>query len=36
MVTKKIEQQIRERHSRFKARKHKIATRLKMALRAIG
>jgi putative sigma-54 modulation protein len=29
LVTKKIEQQIRKRHSKYKARKHKVAARTK-------
>ncbi|HEY5297971.1 MAG TPA: ribosome-associated translation inhibitor RaiA [Verrucomicrobiae bacterium] len=35
-VTKKIEQQIHKSHSKFKARKHKDATKLKNARRAAG
>jgi putative sigma-54 modulation protein len=35
-VTKKIEQQIRKRHNKIKARKHKDATKLKNAKRAAG
>jgi ribosomal subunit interface protein len=35
-VTKKIEQQIRKRHSKFKAHKHKDAAKLKNAKRAAG
>ena len=33
-VTKKIEQQIRRRHSKFKATKHKVGAKLKTARRA--
>jgi putative sigma-54 modulation protein len=35
-VTKKIEQQIRKQHSRFKAHKHKDAIKLKTARRDAG
>ena len=35
-VTKKIEQQIRKQHSRFKAHKHKDAAKLKKAKRDAG
>jgi putative sigma-54 modulation protein len=35
-VTKKIEQQIRKQHSRFKAHKHKDAVKLKTARRDAG
>jgi ribosome hibernation promoting factor len=35
-VTKKIEQQIRKRHNKHKARKHKDAAKLKSAKRAAG
>jgi putative sigma-54 modulation protein len=35
-VTKKIEQQIRKQHNRFKAHKHKDAAKLKSARRAAG
>jgi putative sigma-54 modulation protein len=35
-VTKKIEQQIRKRHNKHKARKHKDAAKLKAAKRAAG
>jgi len=35
-VTKKIEQQIRKRHNRVKAHKHKDAAKLKSARRAAG
>jgi putative sigma-54 modulation protein len=35
-VTKKIEQQIRKRHNRHKAHKHKDAAKLKNAKRAAG
>jgi ribosome hibernation promoting factor len=35
-VTKKIEQQIRKRHSKRKAKKHKVAARFKNAKRAAG
>lgn len=35
-VTKKIEQQIRKRHNKHKARKHKDAAKLKNAKRAAG
>ena len=35
-VTKKIEQQIRKRHNKFKAHKHKDAAKLKNAKRAAG
>ena len=35
-VTKKIEQQIRKRHNKVKARKHKDAAKLKNAKRAAG
>lgn len=31
LVTKKIEQQIRKRHNKYKARKHKVASRSKRA-----
>jgi ribosomal subunit interface protein len=33
-VTKKIEQQIRKRHNKFKTTKHKVASKLKTARRA--
>jgi len=36
VVTKKLEQQIRKRHSKTKARKHKDATKLKNAKRDAG
>jgi putative sigma-54 modulation protein len=36
IVTKKLEQQIRKRHSKIKARKHKDAAKLKNAKRAAG
>jgi putative sigma-54 modulation protein len=36
IVTKKIAQQIRKRHSKTKARKHKDAAKLKEAKRAVG
>jgi ribosome hibernation promoting factor len=36
VVAKKMEQQIRKRHSRLKARKHKDAAKLKQAKRAAG
>jgi putative sigma-54 modulation protein len=36
IVTKKIEQQIRKRHSKIKARKHKDAAKLKEAKRTVG
>jgi putative sigma-54 modulation protein len=35
-VTKKIEQQIRKRHNKYKAHKHKDAAKLKNARRAAG
>jgi putative sigma-54 modulation protein len=35
-VTKKIEQQLRKRHSKTKAKKHKDAAKLKQVKRAIG
>jgi putative sigma-54 modulation protein len=35
-VTKKIEQQIRKRHSKTKARKHKDAAKLKQVKREVG
>lgn len=36
LVAKKIEQQIRKRQSKYKARKHKVAARTKTALKAKG
>lgn len=36
VVTKKIEQQIRKRHSKIKARKHKDAAKLKEVKRGVG
>ena len=36
IVTKKIEQQIRKRHSKTKARKHKDAAKLKEVKREVG
>lgn len=36
VVAKKIEQQIRKRHSKTKARKHKDAAKLKEVKRAVG
>lgn len=36
IVSKKIEQQIRKRHSKIKARKHKVAAKFKDAKRAAG
>ena len=36
IVVKKVEQQIRKRHSKVKARKHKDAAKLKQAKRAAG
>jgi putative sigma-54 modulation protein len=36
VVAKKIEQQIRKRHSKIKARKHKDAAKLKEVKRAVG
>ena len=36
LVAKKIEQQIRKRHNKFKAHKHKDAAKLKNAKRAAG
>jgi putative sigma-54 modulation protein len=36
VVTKKIEQQIRKRHSKTKARKHKVAARSKQRLKDNG
>src|SRR5271154_4572076 len=36
LVTKKIEQQIRKRHNKVKARKHKDAVKIKNAKRAAG
>jgi putative sigma-54 modulation protein len=36
VVAKKLEQQIRKRHSKIKARKHKDAAKLKNAKRAAG
>lgn len=36
VVAKKIEQQIRKRHNKVKARKHKDAAKLKQAKRAAG
>ncbi len=36
LVTKKIEQQIRKRHNKYKARKHKQASRSKLQLREKG
>ena len=36
VVAKKIEQQIRKRHSKFKARKHKAAARSKLARQEKG
>jgi putative sigma-54 modulation protein len=36
VVAKKLEQQIRKRHSKTKARKHKDAAKLKQVKRAIG
>ena len=36
VVTKKIEQQIRKRHSKTKARKHKVAARTKQRLKDNG
>lgn len=36
VVTKKIEQQIRKRHSKIKARKHKDAAKLKEVKRKVG
>lgn len=36
VVTKKIEQQIRKRHSKTKARKHKDAAKLKQVKREVG
>jgi putative sigma-54 modulation protein len=36
LVTKKIEQQIRKRHNKLKARKHKDAAKTKNARRAAG
>jgi putative sigma-54 modulation protein len=36
IVTKKIEQQIRKRHNKTKARKHKVASRNKQSLKERG
>ncbi|HEY3762798.1 MAG TPA: ribosome-associated translation inhibitor RaiA [Verrucomicrobiae bacterium] len=36
VVTKKIEQQIRKRHSKIKARKHKVAAKFKQVKREVG
>jgi putative sigma-54 modulation protein len=36
LVTKKIEQQIRKRHSKTKTRKHKVASRTKQSLKDRG
>jgi putative sigma-54 modulation protein len=36
LVAKKIEQQIRKRHSKYKARKHKVAARTKTKLKEKG
>lgn len=36
LVTKKIEQQIRKRHNKHKARKHKVAARSKQSLKERG
>jgi putative sigma-54 modulation protein len=36
VVAKKVEQQIRKRHSKIKARKHKVAAKLKDAKRTAG
>jgi putative sigma-54 modulation protein len=36
LVTKKIEQQIRKRHNKTKARKHKVAARSKQSLKERG
>ena len=36
IVTKKIEQQIRKRHTKFKTRKHKVAARTKQSLKERG
>src|SRR6266478_7671304 len=36
VVTKKIEQQIRKRHNKFKARKHKVASRSKRVRQESG
>jgi putative sigma-54 modulation protein len=36
VVAKKLEQQIRKRHNKIKARKHKDAAKLKQVKRAIG
>ena len=36
LVTKKIEQQIRKRHNKTKARKHKVAARNKQSLKERG
>jgi putative sigma-54 modulation protein len=36
VVTKKIEQQIRKRHSKIKARKHKVAAKFKQEKREAG
>jgi putative sigma-54 modulation protein len=36
VVTKKIEQQIRKRHNKVKARKHKDAAKLKQVKREVG
>jgi putative sigma-54 modulation protein len=36
LVTKKIEQQIRKRHSKYKARKHKVAARSKRSRQEKG
>ena len=36
LVTKKIEQQIRKRHNKTKARKHKVASRNKQSLKERG
>lgn len=36
LVAKKVEQQIRKRHNKYKARKHKVASRTKAKLKESG